>query len=148
MGKRHAMLIVVGLTLGCSPTEQPVTSGWSDPVEGLKFQIASAPTILRTAQGLAGLKATCTIANAGKDAADVTHLARLFLVDGQGTRTRCLREEDVADRVAAQPRIAAGGATSWEQDGQAEVDAGAYELFAVWDGNRKLKSPPVKIIIK
>jgi hypothetical protein len=148
MGKCLAVLIVVGLVLRCSPPERPVTSEWSDPVEGLKLQIRSAATFHRTAKGLAKIEVTCTVRNAGKAAVDITHLARLFLVNDQGKRTRCLREEDVADMVAASPRIAPGGATSWEQDGQAEVDAGAYELFAVWDGNKELKSPPVRIVVR
>ena len=145
--RRLAILVVVGLVLGCSPPERPVTSEWSDPVEGLKLQITSDATFRRTGQGLAMLEVTCTIRNAGKAAADVTNLARLFLVNDQGKRTRCLREEDVADMVAARPRIAPGGATAWEQDGQVEVDAGEYELFAVWDGNKELKSPSVKITV-
>jgi hypothetical protein len=148
MDRRLAILVLVGLMLGCSPPERPVISEWSGPVEGLKLQITSAATFRRTAQGLAKLEVTCAIRNAGKEAADVVHLARLYLVDSQGKRTRCLREEDVADMVAASPRIAPGGATAWDQDGQAEVDAGSYELFAVWDGNKELKSPPVKVTVR
>ena len=40
-----------------------------------------------------------------------------------------------------------GGTTSWKQDGQIETAPGVYQIFAVWDGNTNVKSPPVSITI-
>ncbi|MCF7676394.1 MAG: hypothetical protein K9N23_06580 [Akkermansiaceae bacterium] len=148
MKKAFAIVALLSAMLGCSPSDRKIESNWSEPANGLQFQIAPASQFHRNRDGVAMIEATCTIKNTGSVRADVTHLARLYVVDSAGVTSQCQRREDVADLVPARPTVAPGDTTSWLQDGQIKVVPGVYDLYAVWDGNMNLKSPSVRITIK
>ena len=148
--KKNIVVIVALLScvFGCTSSQEPAESAWSAPVDGLQFQVTSAARFDRNDRGWAMLEVTCAITNSGSNPADITHLARLYVVGEGGATNRCLRSEDLEDLVPACPTVASGQSTSWKQDGQAKIEPGEYDLFAVWDGNMNPKSPSVEIIIE
>lgn len=141
-----AVCVAGVLLAGCGPSG-PATSEWSTPSNGLQLQIESATEYARK-EGFADIDATCTIRTSATSPASILHLARLYLVDGAGVTKWCQRYEDVSDAMPARPDVPPGGATSWTQDGRIQTGPGVYHLFAEWDGNPKLRSPPVKITIE
>lgn len=148
MKNTYISTALLSLALGCSSPEETRMSAWSDSIDGLQLQITSPAHFKRMETGVAMLHATCTISNSSSNAKDITHLARLYLVDVAGTTNPCQRSEDVADMLPARPTVVPGQTTSWVQDGQAATSAGTYNMFVVWDGDKNLKSPHVAITIE
>ncbi len=144
---KKAIAILVISAAGCMAAGDLHVSPWSKPSNGLKIQVASPASFPRR-QGWAHLEVTCTITNVGSSATNVSHLARLYLVDKEGITNSCQRHEDTMDMVPARPSVAPGQTTSWKQDGQCQAKEGSYRLFAVWDRDKELRSPAIAITVK
>jgi hypothetical protein len=147
MNMKSIMAALAVTLAGCALAGDTLVSEWSTSSNGLKIQVLS-PTSFSRRDGWAQLEVTCVVTNVGTTATNVSHLSRLFLVDGQGTTNRCGRHEDTMDMTPARPTITAGQATSWKQDGGCKVKAGVYRLFAVWDRDKDLRSPAIEITVK
>ena len=148
---KPAPVILLNLALaacGCAPSAELLDSGWSAPESGLQFQISSSPRFVRQARDLVRLEATCTLRNSGTNPVAFIPLARLYLVNEAGVTNACQRDEDKADKAFPRASLAPGQTNSWRQDGHIQIEAGSYQLFAIWDRDKGLKSPPRRITIK
>ena len=147
MNMKRIIPVLVVMMAGCAIAGDMLISAWSAPSSGLEIQVTS-PVSFPRRDGWAQLEVTCTVTNVGTSATNVSHLSRLYLVDKSGLTNKCQRSEDAADMVPARPTIIPGQSTSWKQDGQVKVTAGAYSLFAEWDRDKELKSPAIEITVK
>lgn len=146
--KRIIIVVLLCGLASCASKSEPVSSGWSAPVNGLQFQISAASQVVHRKDKNTRLDVTCTVTNTGSTATGIVRFARLYLVDSAGATNRCARREDVASMVRSRPVIASGQATSFSQDGTTTIGPGSYGLFAVWDGDNQLQSPSIQIKIK
>jgi hypothetical protein len=146
--KKIMLVVLLCGVVSCAVQSAIIDSGWSSPVNGLQLQISSASQFSRFKGEYPKLEVTCIMTNSGSVSTGILHVARLYLVDSSGATNMCQRQDDKANRKRSRPMLAPGQVTSWKQDGAITVAPGIYALFARWDGNWQLQSPPVQITIK
>lgn len=115
-------------------------SDWSAAVDGLQIRARVAPHIKASRRQTFALHVGCEIRNVGAVTRLIKPAARVWAVDAQGTRIKCLKE--AREAAAHTAEVSPGASLSWVQEGVLETD-GAYTLSVSWDDNPALESPPL-----